>query len=130
MIFFVIRPHGMNSLLEFIKHLNTVHPTIKFTSAISPTEIAFQDCIIYIKGNKLYTKLHTKNTDRHMYLNFNSEQPISLKRSIPHSQFLKLMRICFEPHHLLQAQIQLYWYFIWREYPHDTLLMPGGKPIS
>ena len=32
---FMIWPHGMNSLLEFIKHLNTVHPTIKFTSDIS-----------------------------------------------------------------------------------------------
>ena len=47
---------------------------------------------------------------------------MSLKRSIPYSQFLRLKRIHSEPHHLLQAQIQLYWYFIWREYPHDTLI--------
>ena len=118
---FMIWPHGMNSHLEFIKHLNIVHPTIKFTSAISPTEIVFLDFIIYIKGNKLYTRLHTKNTERHVYLNFNSEHPMSWKRSIPYSQFLRLKRIHSEPHQLLQAQIQLYWYFIWREYPCDTL---------
>ena len=47
---------------------------------------------------------------------------MSLKRSIPYSQFLRLKRIHPEPHHLLQAEIQLYWYFIWREYPHDTLI--------
>ena len=29
---FLIWPHGMNSLTKFIEHLNTVHPTIKFTS--------------------------------------------------------------------------------------------------
>ena len=118
----MIWPHGMDSLLEFIKHLNTVHPTIKFTSDISPTEIAFLDLITYIKGNKLYTRLHTKSTDRHMYLNFNSEHPMSLKRSIPYSQFLRLKRIHSEPHYLIQVQIQLYWYFTWREYCHDILI--------
>ena len=32
---FMILPHGMNSLVKFIEHLNRVHPTIKFTSDIS-----------------------------------------------------------------------------------------------
>ena len=50
---FMIWPHGMDSLLEFIKHLNTEHPTIKFTSTISHTEVAFLDLIIYIRGDKL-----------------------------------------------------------------------------
>ena len=112
----------MDSLLEFINHLNTVHSTIKFTSDISPTEIAFLDLIIYIMGNKLYTRLHTKPTDRHMYLNYNSEHPMSLKRSIPYSQFLRLKRIHSEPHYLLEAQIHMYFFFIWREYPHDIVL--------
>ena len=82
---FLIWPHGMDSLLEFIKHLNTVHSTIKFTSDVFPTEKAFLGLIIYIKGNKLYTRLHTKDTDIHMYLNYNSEHPRSLKTSIPYS---------------------------------------------
>ena len=96
---FLIWQHGLDSLLEFIKHLNSVHSTIKFTSDISPTEIAFLDLITYIKGYKLYTRLHTKNTDRYMYLNFNSEHPMSLKGSIPYSQFLRLKRIHCEPHY-------------------------------
>ena len=57
-----------------------------------------------------------------MYLNFNWEHPMSQKRSIPYSQFLRLKRIHSEPHHLIQAQIHLYWFFTWREYPHDILL--------
>ena len=51
---FLIWPHGMDSLLEFIKCLNAVLSTRKFTSDISPTEIAFLDLTIYIEG-KNYT---------------------------------------------------------------------------
>ena len=40
---FLIWHYGMDSLLEFIEHLNTVHPTDKFTSDISHTEISFLD---------------------------------------------------------------------------------------
>ena len=49
---FLIWPHGMVSLWEFINHLNTVHSIIKFTRDISPTEISFLDQIIYIIGSK------------------------------------------------------------------------------
>ena len=119
---FLIWPHGMDSLLEFIQHLNTVHPTIKITSATSPLEIAFLDLTIYIIDDKLCTRLYTKSTDRHVYLNFNSEHPMNLKRSIPYSQFLRLKRIHSESHYLIQSEIQLYWYFIWRECLHDILI--------
>ena len=44
---FLIWPHGRNSLIKFIVHLNTVHPTIKFTSDISDTGISFLDLTIY-----------------------------------------------------------------------------------
>ena len=94
---FLIWHHGMDSLLESIEHLNTVHPIIKFTSDISHTEISFLDLTIYIKGCKVYTRLHTKTTDRHMYLNYLSEHPMSLKRSIPYSKFLRLKRIHSKP---------------------------------
>ena len=65
----------MESLKEFILHLNTVHPTLKITSVISSTEIAFLDLTIYITDDKLCTRLYTKDTDRHMYLNLHSEHP-------------------------------------------------------
>ena len=82
---FMIWPHVMDSLLEFIGHLNNVQPTIKFRSTTSPTEISFLDHIIYMRDDKLYTRLHTKRTDRHMYLNFYSEHTMNLKRSILYS---------------------------------------------
>ena len=51
---FFIWPHGIDSLLEFIEHLNTVHPTIRFTRDICHTEIAFMDLTIYIKAYTLH----------------------------------------------------------------------------
>ena len=62
-----------------------------------------------------------------MYLNFYSEHTMNLKRSIPYSQFLRLKRIHSESHYLIQVQIQLYWYFIWREYPDDILIEAWRK---
>ena len=67
-------------LTEFILHLNTVHSTLQFTSVISSSEIAFLDLTIYVTDDKLCTRLYTKNKDRHMYLNFNSEHPMNLKK--------------------------------------------------
>ena len=74
---FLIWSHGMNSLTKFIEHLNRVHPTIKFTSDISETRISFLDLTIHIEQSKLHTRLYTKPTDRHMYLNYFSEHPMS-----------------------------------------------------
>ena len=67
---FLIWPHGKESLNKFIKHLNGVHSTIKFTSDISDKEIAFLDLTIYISYPHLYTRIYTKSTDRHMYLDY------------------------------------------------------------
>ena len=63
----------MDSLLELTNHLNIVHPTIKFTSDISHTEISFLDLTIYIMNSQLHTRLYIKPTDRYMYLNYSSE---------------------------------------------------------
>ena len=52
---------------------------------------------------------------------------MNLKRSIPYSQFLRLKRIHSESYYLIQAQIQLYWYFRWREFPHDILIEAWSK---
>ena len=119
---FLIWPHGMNSLTKFIEHLNTVHPTIKFTSDISETRISFLDLTIYKEQSKLYTRLYTKPTDRHMYLNYFSEHPMSLKKSIPYSQFLRLKKIHSETQYLLESQIHMNLFFRWREYPNDIIL--------
>ena len=70
------------------------HESIKFEYQISKTSILFLDTEVYIKNNKLYVKTHRKKTDRQTFLNINNEHPKFLKTSIPHSQALKIKRIC------------------------------------
>ena len=107
---FLIWPHDMDSLLKFVQHLNTVHPRIKFTSTISPSEIAFLDLTIYIIDDKLCTRLYTKSTDRHMYLNFNSEHPMNLKEI--HTLFL-----------ISEAQENILWVTLLDTITNPTLLI-------
>ena len=57
-----------------------------------------------------------------MYQNNGSEHPMSLKKSIPYSQFLRLKKIHTELQHLLEAQIHMYIFFLWRELCNDTIL--------
>ena len=56
--------HGPESLEEFITHLSTELPTIKFISNNSPHQLLFLDLIMFIKQGKLNTRLFTKPTER------------------------------------------------------------------
>ena len=70
--------------------------------------ILFLDAEIYVKNNKVHTKLSRKKTDRQIFLNINSEHPKSLKNSIPYSQALRIKRICSNKkdfdHHLRELR--------------------------
>ena len=70
------------------------HPSIKFEYEILKERIPFLDTEIYIKNNKLHTKIFRKKTDRQTCLNINSEHPKSLKNSISYSHTLRIKRIC------------------------------------
>ena len=62
-----------------------------------------------------------------MNLNYFSKHPMSLKKSIPYSQLLRPKRIHSEPQYLLEAQMHMYLFFTWREYPHDIILRAWKK---
>ena len=47
-------------LMKFLNELNTKHESIKFEYQISKTSITFLDTEVYIKNNKLYTKIYRK----------------------------------------------------------------------
>ena len=92
-IFFIWK--GSKTDLEnFLNKLNTKHPSIEFEYEISKERISFLDTEIYIKNNKLHTKIFRKKTDCQTFLNINSEHPKSLKNSIPYSQALQVKRNC------------------------------------
>ena len=93
---FMIWQHGEAKLQEFLKNLNSCHPTIKFTADHSPEKINFLDVQVIRHGDHLVTDLFTKPTDTHQYLHATSCHVFHSKRSIPFSQALRLNRICSE----------------------------------
>jgi len=93
---FTIWEHGEENLLKFIAHLNSFHPTIKFTCDYSLTSVNFLDVEVIKVRNKLVTDLYVKPTDTHQYLEASSCHVFHSKRSIPYSQALRLNRICSE----------------------------------
>ena len=86
--------HGNEKLESFIAYLNSIHPTIKFTSERSTTSIPFLDVKILLENGKIETDLYCKPTDKHQYLLHSSSHPYHTKKSIPYSLALRLRRIC------------------------------------
>ena len=80
---------------EFLKILNSCHPTLKFTAEYSLDKVNFLDVVIR-NGNKLLTDLYTKPTDTHQYLEFSSCHVYHSKKYIPYSQALRFNRIYSE----------------------------------
>ena len=110
-----------NELLNYITFLNDSHDTIKFTSDISQTEIAFLDTLAYIEDNKIKTKLYKKPTDNKQYLHFNSEHPKHVKEAIPYAQALRYRRI-IEDNNIFKTEIdKLKNSFLVRNYPEDVI---------
>ncbi len=93
--------HGEAELLKFLTHLNSSHPTIKFTYEYSTNTINFLD--VQVTKNEqgfLTTDLYTKPTDSHAYLNFSSCHPRHIVNSIQFSQAIRLRRICSKENQL------------------------------
>ncbi|XP_071802657.1 uncharacterized protein [Asterias amurensis] len=83
-----------DSLDEFINHINSFHPTIKFTTEQSLTSVNFLDVTITKSPNGLVTDVYSKPTDTHQYLLSNSCHPSHCKKAIAYSQALRIRRIC------------------------------------
>ena len=93
---FLIWTHGEEELREFVKYLNSLHRSIKFTSQSSRSEIAFLNTMVRFdsESNKIYTSLYTKPTDTYSYLHYTSAHQRSCTDIGPYGQFLRLRRIC------------------------------------
>lgn len=120
---FMVWTHGFEELDKFLTHLNTCHPTIKFTHEASLTEAVFLDTRVLLdQDHKPYTTLYCKPTDTHCYLHFSSCHPKHQKESGPYSQFLRLRRICAKETDYLMHAYNLVHSYQLRGYPIDPLL--------
>ena len=74
--FFMIWTHSVDDLHAFTSYLNSIHPTIKFTSNYSFTaSITFLDANVFVNNGNITTDLYTKTTDKHLYLLHSSCHP-------------------------------------------------------
>ena len=109
-----------------------MHPTIKFTADWSKTSINFLDVTVSIAGGIIETDLYGKPTDSHQYLLSSSFHPFYCKKGIPHSQALRLNRICSNNEFLNKRGKDLEKYLLERGYSekmvHKEILRARAIP--
>ncbi len=106
--------HGLHELQEFFKYLNSCHRTITFTLEYSETSLPFLDTNITIGLNGLvYAILHSKPTDTHPYLPYQSCHPHNQKIGGSYSPLLRVRRICTH-----DTDFELNAHFILEHYKH------------
>ena len=94
---FLLWTNTRHELDDFILHINSFHPSIKFTVNSSPVSLPFLDINISLRDGYLHTDLHTKATDAHGYLHRRSCHLPHVYKNIPSSQFLRVRRLCSDP---------------------------------
>ena len=81
-------------LENFFNEINKKHPSIKSHQKYSNSKVKFLNVLVYKnEQQKLQTTLSKNNTDRQSYLHAKSDHPVSLRKSIPYSQILRVKRI-------------------------------------
>ena len=85
------------TIIKQIAHLNTLHPTLKFTADISDSSINFLDITIYKGPNfkntgRLSTKIFTKPCDTFQYIMPTSIHPPSTFKAFIYGEFLRIIR--------------------------------------
>ena len=115
-IFFIFTG-TFTELQLFQDFMNSFHRTIKFTFESSYTSVNFLDTTAYLNNKrKLFTTLYKKPTDCSFLLHFTSHHPLHIKKSIIHSQALRLNLINREDHVLQNELYKLTRAFLARGY--------------
>ena len=92
---FIIWTHGEESANQFVKYLNSLHPTIKFTSETSKESINFLDATVKLDSKReIITTLHNKPIDTHLFLHHTSSHPDTVMTKGPCGQYLRIRKIC------------------------------------
>ena len=115
---FIISTYGSDELTLFVKYLNSVHETIKFTCEHLVKSVNFLDITIQISdSNALKSTLFCKPTDTYNYLLYLSEHPRHLLNGIPYSQLFRVRRICSDLSEFKRNAMMLCSHFVRRGYP-------------
>ena len=127
---FFLWSHGQDELQNFVDFCNRAHPTIKFTSESSSTEVPFLDVMVSTRDGKLCTDLYSKPTDSHQYLHWSSCHPKHTKSSLPYSLAFRLNRICSSPETLKGRIDELEGFLQSRGYPESVIKSQISKALE
>ena len=97
---------SVKDLLEFDKFLNSLDPKLNFEMKYSKGGIEFLDLFIYTEGNRIETRIYSKECDPHAYLLPSSYHPVHMIENIPFSVMTRVRRCSGE--HSYQTAIQEY----------------------
>ena len=119
---FLIWTHGEDSFKEFVDYLNSLHPTIKFTSESSTKSVNFLDTTVKLDQNRnIITTPYNKPTDTHLFLHYTSAHPNNVTTKGPYGQYLRLRRVCTLNKDFEENADKLTEYYLKRGYPKKQL---------
>ena len=119
--------HGKEKLDNFLNHINTLHPKIKFTMSTGKT-IEYLDLKISLtEWGTIATETYYKPTDTFQMLPYNSNHPNHVKNNIPKSQLIRHIRNCTYPQNLRLHTTHLFANLLKRKYPAHLLLQKLTK---
>lgn len=121
---FLIWDHSLAELNNFIDHLNSVHPTIKFTKVISDTTITYLDLDIYKKDNILHTRTHFKTTNTFSYLHGHSNHPSATFKGVTKGENIRILRNTSEETIYKNTMAYIHDQFKIRKYPNHLTTSP------
>lgn len=120
---FLIWTGSEEQLITFLDFINTLHPTIKFTSTydFKSRTVPFLDTSITIEKGKITSDLYRKPTHSPQYLLPSSTHPPHCTKNIPYSLGYRLLRICSDPETLKMRIEELREMLIHRGYSKNII---------
>ena len=113
---------AQQELYNFITSVNPFSSALKYTWVVSECSIAFLDINVSISDNRLSTSITTHlQTHTAIYKTRHPTQHMSLKNSIPYSQFLRLQRLCSDDTGFSEEVEEMYQLFKKRGYPGSVI---------
>lgn len=114
---FVVWPHGIPSLEDFLTHINSLRPTIKFTMETEQNgKLPFLDVLVCRNGEDTTTMVYRKPTHTDRYLNFRSNHHPKTKIGIIKCLAHRAKLIC-NPKHITKEMEHLEKVFVNNNYP-------------
>ena len=114
---FIIWPHGRESLDDFLSHINSLRPSIKFTMETeNDGRLPFLDVLVQREGSSLVTTVYRKTTHTDCYLNFRSNHHPRIKTGIVKCLAHRAKSVC-HPSHMKSELEHLQEVFTLNDYP-------------